>query len=408
VRTNGTSASWGAVHNVSSIPQLADCAALTEPALFAQGGVTYLASNCVVFSGGVRQENLERLVLLRQESNGYSYVGALTDYSDAVYLGGTRFEQADLAVAQNGAVLLIGTPIQNSQPNHLGCVVLEITDIGAAQVRRDGAGDPVKLAAITGQDSTIGPGLCTYDASSTTGVLMVLHAQSQDPPQTVFSLRATGVHPNGVDSDGDGVADSVDANDDNDMLVDAAEVACGSDPVVAASLPERVDGPFAGADDDGDTQVDEALPAGASDFDCDGDGYKGSAEDHVSSYLPQPMSPLAQPSPDQKTCQEYDGTFPNPGAHVRPSKRWPADIASSAFSLNKVNVQDLSSFTTPVRYLNQDVGTDPADVRFDLSPAAPLGINIADMAALTNGATAFPPMLGGARSFGGPACPWAP
>ena len=101
VRTNGTSASWGAVHNVSSIPELADYAALTEPALFAQAGLTYLASNCVVFIGGVRRDDLERLVLLRQEANGYSYVGELVDYADAVYLGGTRLEQADIAVAPN-------------------------------------------------------------------------------------------------------------------------------------------------------------------------------------------------------------------------------------------------------------------------------------------------------------------
>jgi len=117
---------------------------------------------------------------------------------------------------------------------------------------------------------------------------------------------------------------------------------------------------------------------------------------------------LPQTNGDQKTCQEYDATFPNP-TH-KPSKRWPADIASSTFSLNKINIQDLSSFTTPIRYLNQDVGTDAADVRFDLVPGSTFGfhINIADMAALTNGATAYPPMLSGARAFGGPVCPYAP
>jgi hypothetical protein len=170
-------------------------------------------------------------------------------------------------------------------------------------------------------------------------------------------------------------------------------------------VPERIDSAFAAADDDGDTFVDEALPGGAANFDCDGDGYKGSAEAHVFAYLPQTNG-------DQKTCQEYEASFPNPAAHIRPSKRWPADIASSnPFSFDKVNIQDLSSFTTPIRYLNQDVGTDPMDVRFDLVPGAGVfadDINITDMAALTTGASGSPPMLGGARAFNGPVCPYGP
>ncbi|MGH9204618.1 MAG: hypothetical protein ACRD2A_25600, partial [Vicinamibacterales bacterium] len=154
-------------------------------------------------------------------------------------------------------------------------------------------------------------------------------------------------------------------------------------------------------DDDGDAQVDEAIPGGAADFDCDGDGFTGSAEDHVFSYLAQTMG-------DQKTCQEYDATFPNP-THT-PSKRWPADLDGASFSLNKVNIVDLAVFTNPIRYLNQDLGTDPMDVRLDLVPGSTVGfdINIADMAAITAGVSAFPPMLGGARAFGGPMCPWAP
>jgi hypothetical protein len=197
------------------------------------------------------------------------------------------------------------------------------------------------------------------------------------------------------------MADSIDANDDNDLLLDATETACGSDSLVSASLAERVDGPFAAVDDDGDTQIDEALPGGASDFDCDGDGFKGSAEDHVYSYL-------SQTDGDQKTCQEYDATFPNP-TH-EPSLRWPADLNGSAFSLNKVNINDLAAFINPLRYLNQDVGTDPMDVRFDLVPGSTVGadINITDLAAITSGTTGFPPMLGGAKALNGPVCPWPP
>ena len=202
------------------------------------------------------------------------------------------------------------------------------------------------------------------------------------------------------DDDNDGSPDTSDLDDDNDEVRDTDEANCGG--ATPSSLrPERVDGAFDNVDDDGDTLTDEALPGGATGFDCDGDGYKGSAEDHVTSYL-------LQTDGDQKTCQEYDTTFPGGAPHIRPSKRWPSDIAGvTAFSLNKINIQDLSSFVSPIRYLNQDVGTDPMDVRFDLVPGSTVGadINVADLAAITNG---LPPMLGGLKAFGGPVCPYAP
>jgi hypothetical protein len=205
------------------------------------------------------------------------------------------------------------------------------------------------------------------------------------------------------DYDGDGIPNSSDPDDDNDGVSDIDEANCGGSPLNAALRPERIDGQFAGVDDDGDTQVDEPLPAGSELYDCDGDGYKGSAENHVFSYLEQTNG-------DQKTCQEYDSAFPSTASHIRPSKRWPSDIASSSFSFNRINVQDLSSFTTPLRYLNKDVGTYPADVRFDLVPGSTFGadINVADLAAITSGASGFPTMLGGARAYGGPPCPWPP
>ena len=81
-----------------------------------------------------------------------------------------------------------------------------------------------------------------------------------------------------ADADGDGTWDAIDANDDNDMLSDNTEAFCNSNPLLAGSLPERVDTP---GDDNGDTLVNEVLPAGSGEHDCDGDGYSGAAEAHV-------------------------------------------------------------------------------------------------------------------------------
>ncbi len=206
------------------------------------------------------------------------------------------------------------------------------------------------------------------------------------------------------DVDADQTPDHLDGGDtDADGMSDQSEHYCGSDPGSVTGRPERVDGPFTGIDDDGDDSVDEPLPFGSSVYDCDGDGYSGAAEDHVYSYLPQLNG-------DQKTCQEYDVSHPNPSN--KPSRRWPADLSGhvpGSFSNNKVNVSDLGSFIAPVRYFGTDVGTNAGDVRWDLVPGSTFGfeINVQDLAALTAGAAAYPAMLGGVRAFGGPACPWA-
>ncbi len=387
-RGYGTSPSWGAQHNLSAIPQLSDCVVFTEPALFRYDGITYLATNCTVFSGGMRQDAQERLVLLRQEASGYSYVGTLLDGADAVDAGGTRIEQADIALSRTGEILLIATPIQPATPNHLGCTVFEITDITTAQVMRDTNGQAVQLARITGDDDILGPGLCTYDAASETGIIMVLHVFNPSPFDMDFSMRATGVHP--MDTDGDGVENMLDQDDDGDGIGDGMETGCGSDPLSPVSItPERIGGPFAGVDDDGDTQVDEALPTGSGPFDCDGDGYTGSAE--ASIFFPAVTG-------DQDAC----GT-----------DAWPSDFVSGSIpdSTDRITLIDLTSFIAMPR----PFGTSPGDAsftrRWDLLPGAGVyqqWINLQDFTALitTGSATGSPPMLGGARAFGGPTCPW--
>ena len=65
---------------------------------------------------------------------------------------------------------------------------------------------------------------------------------------------------------------------DADVVYDADETACKGSVYSAAIRPGRIDGVFAGVSDDGNTAIDEALPAGAQNYDCDGDGYKGSIE----------------------------------------------------------------------------------------------------------------------------------
>jgi glucose/arabinose dehydrogenase len=188
-----------------------------------------------------------------------------------------------------------------------------------------------------------------------------------------------------TDTDGDGAGDACDADDDNDGILDADETTCGSDPLNGASLPERIDGVFAGVDDDGDTEIDEPLPPGSEDFDCDRDGFTGATEMHIG-------------LDDRDPCGN-DG--------------WPLDLYASTpggFQYNMVNIQDLGSYVTPVRRMNTSENDDGFDIRWDLVPGSTFGeqINVADLSALVTGATGYPPMLEGVRAFAGPSCPWAP
>jgi hypothetical protein len=187
------------------------------------------------------------------------------------------------------------------------------------------------------------------------------------------------------DTDGDGVLNTSDLDDDADKVYDAAETPCGGDPLNPARRPERIDGPFGGVDDDGDTSIDEALPPGAAAYDCDGDGYKGSVEASIFS---------GGGNGDRDACG---------------GNGWPSDL-STAINPNQLNVADLGTFVAPVRRLGTSPGDANFSLRWDLVPGAVIGEHIAvtDMAATITGTTGYPPMLGGIRALGGPVCPWAP
>ncbi|HET9476934.1 MAG TPA: hypothetical protein VFP63_05560 [Dehalococcoidia bacterium] len=187
-----------------------------------------------------------------------------------------------------------------------------------------------------------------------------------------------------VDSDGDAVADDV-------------EVGCGSNPNNGNSIPERIDGVYAGQDDDLDAAIDELLPAGAAGFDCDRDGYSGSVEANV--YAPSAQG-------DQDPC----GTNASPPT-VPPSPiGWPADLLGGGIpdSTGRVNVLDITSFLAPVRYFGTNTGSNPGDVRWDLVPGPGIFLTTINVADLSNLVIVSPPMLGGVRAYNGPLCPYAP
>jgi CSLREA domain-containing protein len=168
-----------------------------------------------------------------------------------------------------------------------------------------------------------------------------------------------------------------DGDADADNYTDWTEAVCGSDTENPESIPERTDGSFAGVSDDGDAQIDEPLPPGSANTDCDGDGYIGSTESHVTTS-------------DQDACG-FNG--------------WPSDLNPDGS--NVFDLHDLASFIAPLRRLGTSPGEPNFSKRWDVIPGSTAGksINVQDMAGMLSGASGYPPMFDGQRAFG-QTCPW--
>jgi polyhydroxybutyrate depolymerase len=317
------------------------------------------------------------------------------------------FESGDFTA---GGWTASGSPAVMASAGYEGAFGARVNQTSSLTRERSTLGYPTVRVRFAWRTSGLSAGEHLYAEWSTDGVKWSIIKQTQEASwaKETFTLPPSAANNAGFRLRFRTNAASPSAYADVDevmILVSAVLDECGADPVDALSRPERVDGALAGVDDDGDTVVDEALPAAASGLDCDGDGYTGAAETHLYSYV-------GQANGDQKLCQEYDVSHPNPNADTTPSLRWPSDVNRSAGppdSFNRVNIFDLTTLLAPVRYFDTDVGTNPGDVRFDLAPGPGLfltDINITDLTALLAGPSGMPPMLAGVRAFDGPVCPY--
>ncbi|NND65082.1 MAG: hypothetical protein HKM24_03860, partial [Gammaproteobacteria bacterium] len=184
-------------HDLSRKSELGNCQTFTEPSLFHRQGETYLAANCLVMKNGQRRVDLERLVLLREQESGYEFVGDLLTGSDAARFGVERLEQAELTTSKDGDLLLLATPMSGGA-NHAGCFVLEVESLDPPRMARHSDGSLKTPVFVTDSGSKEkGPGACSYDPNSETGVIIVRRDFEFDkkPPRIAFSLLATGYHP---------------------------------------------------------------------------------------------------------------------------------------------------------------------------------------------------------------------
>jgi len=142
-----------------------------------------------------------------------------------------------------------------------------------------------------------------------------------------------------VDTDGDGVGDNTDVNDDGDLdalgdpWTDAEETACGTDPLDATSVPADFDDDgicdIVDTDDDNDgiPDLDDAFPTDDQESnDFDGDGYGDDQEDddddndgwtdlEEAACLTDPLNTMEVPTDNDRDgeCDLVDGDDDNDG-----------------------------------------------------------------------------------------------
>jgi len=113
-----------------------------------------------------------------------------------------------------------------------------------------------------------------------------------------------------LDSDGDGLANACDPDDDNDGFSDKQELAAGSDPLNLNSTPEVCDGvdnDLDGPTDEGFLDTDSDTLANCVDDDDDNDGMPDSYEQYYGCLDPLVYDANADPDGDTFTSiQEYN------------------------------------------------------------------------------------------------------
>lgn len=177
--------SAGVATNVSSLPAISDCVALTEPGALWTPGQIDLAVGCVYLDGATPKIRIE-LVRSKDHAASWTHVSTLLRPEDASCLTpGASVNAADLFV-HDGAVYASATPSDNA--GYHGCAIFEIADLASGTVRRDADGKAYVPRALVASPDRFA-GACAY-AEGANGFVMITGFLGDPRP---FRIVRTGV-----------------------------------------------------------------------------------------------------------------------------------------------------------------------------------------------------------------------
>jgi hypothetical protein len=179
-------------HVVNSLdPALADCLLVTEgAATVREGNVLDLVFACAYADG---DEYPQRIVLLRSSNHlaSLSYVSTLLTPADAAPLGAAFYSAPALHASEDGAPLLIVTPVVG-RDLYAGCVVYPFADEDAGQLFRQ-RGIALPIQGLPVRDGRLG-GACTWARRTATGgVLMSELVPGDSLEDALFGIVTTGI-----------------------------------------------------------------------------------------------------------------------------------------------------------------------------------------------------------------------
>ncbi|GAB4026406.1 MAG: hypothetical protein Fur0011_2040 [Candidatus Microgenomates bacterium] len=174
-----------------------------EPSLYFENGTLYLTM--VSFHLRNRSDITRDAVhVFATHPNGlpnswkWEYKGKLAGRAEALFLNSERLTQVDIARGKQGELLLVASPDdwnkQMGDYNHKGCVVFEIESLEKPSLKKDSFDNPIIHTEIKdSQANELGSAACSYNPSSTTGILFTRRIKNQK--ELTASLWQTYVHP---------------------------------------------------------------------------------------------------------------------------------------------------------------------------------------------------------------------
>ena len=177
---------------------LADISWYNEMGSIVVDGTIYLSLDASPTANGLGKWRKRRVILIASNDHGksWSYVGNLTDYDDAAELGYLILTGSSL-VAENNKIWLFVSPsgakgLFKKNKGHDGTVIIEVSDIKKAKLKRDKKGKLVVRKWI--KPTLHSGGLSDYDEKNTTGgiIFSQINIQIKSVTADFFQIFNTG------------------------------------------------------------------------------------------------------------------------------------------------------------------------------------------------------------------------